>query len=251
MRVLITGASSGIGYELAKEFGKKDFEVIAVARREEKLEKLKCEMNGKCRIIPLDLSIEKNCYKLHDLMMNTEIDILINNAGFGKISEFNKISLNDEIKMIDINVKALHILTKLFLNDMIKLNKGYILNVSSSAAFMPCGPYMSTYYATKSYVYSLSLGISTELIKNKSKVKLGVLCPGPVQSEFNKIAGGKFTKKVLSSEKVAKYTVKMILNGKTKIIPGLSNKVLYTFSRIMPERILSKINLKIQKSKMN
>ena len=156
MKALITGASSGIGRDMAKYLSKLGYDLVIVARNKEALEKIKNEVNTNTQVISLDLSQKENCYKLYEEAK--EIDILVNNAGFGDFGEFSKTDLNKEISMIETNIEALHILTKLYLKDMVKNNKGYILNVASIAGFMP-GPLMATYYATKNYVVSLTRAI--------------------------------------------------------------------------------------------
>ena len=140
MKALITGASSGIGLEMAKYLASRKVELILVARSREKLEKLQEQLNTKTTIIVTDLSIEQKVKELYVLTKNENIDILINNAGFGYCGDFDKGELTVDIPMIETNVKAVHILTKAYLRDMIKKDSGYILNVSSSAGFLPGGP---------------------------------------------------------------------------------------------------------------
>ena len=162
MRALITGASSGMGADMARILSCKGYDLILVARRKECLEKLKRELKTEVDIIPMDISSTFNCMKLYNKLKNQDIDILINNAGFGMFGSFDKTDLDKELEMIDLNVKAVHVLTKLFLKDFIKKDKGYILNVASSAGFMS-GPKLSTYYATKNYVCRLTEAIYQEL----------------------------------------------------------------------------------------
>jgi len=179
MRALITGATSGMGLDMARVLANFNYDLILVARNKEKLEEIVKEFSVKVDIIDLDLSMEDNCYKLYEKVKKQNIDILINNAGFGDAGNFSETSLDKEINMINLNIKAYHILTKLFLTDFIKRDYGRILNVASIAGIMP-GPYMATYYATKNYVFSLSLAIYEELKKDNSNVKISVFCPGPV-----------------------------------------------------------------------
>ncbi|MBO5095729.1 MAG: SDR family NAD(P)-dependent oxidoreductase, partial [Bacilli bacterium] len=147
MKVLITGASSGIGRDMAYYFAKLNFDLILVARRKEKMQEIKKNVDVNVKIIPLDLSIKENCYKLYDKVKDENIDVLVNNAGFGLFGMFHKTDLDRELEMINLNITATHILTKLFLKDFIKRDSGYILNVCSSAGFM-AGPRLNTYYAT-------------------------------------------------------------------------------------------------------
>ena len=177
MKALITGASSGLGYDFAKELSKQGYDLVIVARSLDKLNKLKDSLKTNVEIVAMDLGVEENVYKLYD-MYKGQIDLLINNAGFGSHGYFNETDVHDDVDMINLNVTAVHILTKLFLTDFESRNQGQILNVSSLAGFLPAGPLMATYYATKAYVRSLTLGIYGELKKKKSNVKISCLCPG-------------------------------------------------------------------------
>lgn len=251
MKALITGASSGIGLEIAKYLAKKKYELILVARNKEKLQEIQQNLKTKTTIIAMDLSDEQKVKELYVLTKNENIDFLINNAGFGKCNFFTNTELSDEIEMINTNIKALHILTKMFLRDMIKKDKGYILNVSSSAAFLPGGPLMSTYYATKSYVYSLTSALWYELKKRKSKVSISCLMPGPVGTNFNRVANVKFSLKPLNASYVAKYAIEKTLKGKLIIIPGFKMKLARFFEKFIPDKILLKITYRIQKRKLS
>ena len=213
MKALITGASSGIGRDMARVLSDKGYDLILVARDKKNLEKLKEELDTNIKIISMDLSNPDNCKKLYEQVKDEDINILINNAGFGAIGSFRKIDLDKELNMIDLNIKAVHILTKLFLDDFVKRDSGYILNVSSSASFQP-GPLMATYYSTKCYVYHLTLAIYEELRHMKSNVKISCLCPGPVDTNFNKVANCEFKLKSLSSEYVAKYAIDKMFKNK-------------------------------------
>lgn len=166
MKALITGASSGIGKEMAIYLSELGYDLILVAREKEKLEQLQEQVTTKTKIIVMDLSIEQKVKELYVLCKNDDIDLLINNAGFGDCGCFTQTDLTKEMDMIHVNVKAVHILTKLFLKDMEKKNAGYILNVASSAAFQP-GPLMATYYSTKAYVLHLTEAIYEELRRKK------------------------------------------------------------------------------------
>ena len=248
MKALVTGASSGIGYNMSKYLSKIGYDLIVVARRKDCLENLKKECSTNVEIIVLDLSIKDNVYKLYSMVKNKKIDLLVNNAGFGIFGMFEYTELNKEISMINLNITALHILTKLFLKDMKKRNTGHILNISSMASFT-AGPLMGTYYASKSYVTRLTQAISYELKKEKSNVKISVLCPGPVDTQFNDALGINFKIPPLSSEYVAKYAIDKCLKGKVIIVPGFCNKVVRIFNKIMPDFIVMKINYIIQLSK--
>lgn len=249
MKALITGASSGIGLEMAKYLASKKYELILVARDKEKLEQIQESLPTKVTIIVADLAIEQKVKELYVLTKREEIDILINNAGFGTFGSFVDTDLNKELEMINTNIKAVHILTKAFLKDMDKKNYGYILNVASSAAFEP-GPLMQTYYATKSYVYRLTEALNYEEKRRGKKVHISVLCPGPVATNFNNVAGVEFGVKPLSSSYVAKYAIDKMLKNKMLIIPGFKMKCAKFFTRFLSEKALLRITYRIQKKKV-
>ena len=248
MLALITGASSGIGRDLAKILSNKGYDLILVARREDKLKNLTKELNTTIKTIKLDLSLEENVFKLYESVKNEDIDIVINNAGFGLFGEFHETDLETELKMIDLNIKAYHILTKLFLKDFIKKDKGYILNVCSSAGFM-AGPKLSTYYATKNYVTKLTIAINEELRKRKSNVVISALCPGPVATEFNKVAHGTFSIREADSYRVAKYAIDKLFKRKMIIIPTYLMKIAFFLYKFAPYRLSLFIIYKIQSRK--
>lgn len=155
MKALITGASSGLGREMARLLAARGYELILCARREERLRELAAELPVPCRIIAADVSDEQECRLLYEAVQSEELEVVINNAGFGLFGEFVTADLDEELRMIDTNVRAVHILTKLAVRDFVQRGRGYILNVSSSAGFLP-GPLMATYYATKNYVLRLT-----------------------------------------------------------------------------------------------
>jgi len=250
VKALITGASSGIGLDMARYLAEGKHELILVARDKEKLEEIQESLNTKVTIIVADLSLEQKVKELFVLTRNQDIDILINNAGFGEFGIFFETELSKEMNMVDTNIKAVHILTKAFLKEMMKKDKGYILNVASSAAFQP-GPLMSTYYATKSYIYHLTEAIHYELKKKKSNVMISCLCPGPVDTNFNNVAGVKFKIKPLSSEYVARYAVDKMFEGKMLIIPGVKMKLSKFFGRFLSDKALLRITYNIQRKKRN
>lgn len=246
MKALITGASSGIGRDIARYLSQKGYDLVIVARRVELLEELKKELKTNVEIVNLDISVADNCKKLYE--EHKDIDVLVNNAGFGLFGKFDELDLEKELNMIDTNVVAVHILTKLYLQEMKKKNSGHILNVASIAGFM-IGPLMSTYYATKNYVVSFSRAINKELKKDKSKVKLSILCPGPVRTNFNNVAGVKFGLSSLSSEYVAKYAVDKMLKNKEVIVPGSTIKLLRIVNKICPTSVIIEGTYHMQKRK--
>ena len=246
MKALITGASSGIGRDMARYMSKLGYDLVLVARNEEELLKIKEELQTKVEIITADLSEKENCYKVYE--QAKDIDILINNAGFGVFGKFVETDLEKEINLIQTNITAVHILTKLYLKDMVEKDKGHILNVASIAGFMP-GPLMATYYASKNYVVNLTRAINKELKKSKSNVKMSLLCPGPVNTNFNDVANVKFKVRALSSEYVAKYAVDRMLKGKLLIIPGLLIKIAKILAKISPTPIVEEVSYHMQVSK--
>ena len=248
MKALITGASSGIGADIARTLVDQGHEVILVARRKGKLEKLKKELGDSAKIIVMDVSSTFNCMDLYHKVKDEDIDILINNAGFGLFGEFISTKIDKELDMIDLNIKAVHTLTKLFLKDFKKKDSGYILNVASSAAFLS-GPLMSTYYASKAYVLHLSEAIYQELKKEKSNVSISILCPGPVDTEFNKVAGVTFGLKSKTSKEVAQYAIKKMFKKKLIIIPGIIMKLGIFSTRFVPRKLLLKIAYNFQSKK--
>ena len=249
MKALITGASSGIGLDMARYLAKQKCELILVAKDKEKLEKVQETLPTKVTIIVADLSNEQKVKELYVLTKKENIDILINNAGFGDFGYFTETDLNKEINMIDTNIRAVHILTKSFLKDMEKKDSGYILNVASSAAFQP-GPLMATYYATKSYVYQLTEAIYYEQKKKKSNVHVSVLCPGPVATNFNNVANVNFAVKPLTSEYVARYAIANMFKEKMLIIPGFKMKCAKFFGRFVSDKFLLRMAYRIQRRKV-
>ena len=283
MWALVTGASSGIGRDMAKYLYSLGYNLILVARDQERMEELKTELYTKYReeeekenrknkddknsnskdskpkkvnletkqeilIYSIDLSKKEECIKLYENTKNIEIDLLINNAGFGTFGEFSKTDLEKEVNLINTNITAVHILTKLYLKDMIKRNKGHILNVASIAGMEP-GPLMAAYYASKAYVIRLSRAVNKELKKSKSDVKISILCPGPVDTNFNNVANVVFKAPSMPSEKVAKYAIDKTLKGKLIIIPGILNKSVRFFSKVLPDAVLEECAYHIQRKK--
>lgn len=248
MKALITGASSGIGRDMAYYLASLNYDLVLVARRKDRLEEIKNNVSVDVRVIELDLEKENNVYKLYELTKDDNIDFLINNAGFGLFGNTFETDLTRELAMIDLNIKSVHILTKLFVKDFVKKNSGRILNVGSSAGFL-AGPKLNTYYATKNYVVKYTLGLYEELRQKDSKVHISVLCPGPVNTEFNKVAKGHFSVGSMSSERVAKIGIDKALKNKLIIIPGLFVKLGIFFNRFLPYKLSLKLVYKIQDKK--
>ena len=251
MKALVTGASSGIGKDIARILNAKGYDLVLIARDEEKLQETKKELenikSNKIDIISMDLTDEENCKKLAEKVK--DVDVLINNAGFGDCGKFDETNLDKDIAMIKTNVIAYHILTKLYLKEMIKKDSGKILNVASIAGFMP-GPLMTTYYSTKNYVVRFSESIREELRRKKSKVQISILCPGPVDTNFNKVADVEFALKGLNSEYVAKYAINKFFKGKFYIVPGWKIKLARIGAKLAPASFVAKISYNMQKRKI-
>lgn len=245
----ITGASSGIGMEFAKQLAAKGYNLILIARNTKALETLAQKLPCKCKIIFCDLSKEAQCTQLAERLKKYNIHILINNAGFGDLSSFHSADLGKSLDMINVNIKALHIFTRKLLPVFIKKNRGCILNVASSAGLLPGGPYMSSYYATKAYVTSLTYAIYQELKDLNSKVHISMLCPGPVDTNFNNQANVSFSLPGISASYCVSYTLKQMSRGKLIIIPGLTMKLAVGACRVTPRKLVLPITAHQQKKK--
>ena len=248
MKALITGASSGIGRAMAKILSAKGYDLIITARRENRLDELKAELKTNVEVIKADLSKESECFRLYETVKGENIDVLINSAGFGVFGAFDETDLSREISLIDVDIKALHILTKLFYKDFKNRNSGYILNIASSAAFQP-GPLLSSYYAAKAYVLHLTEALAEELRRSGSNVYIGALCPGPVATEFDSVANVKFSLKNLSAEYVAGYAIDKMFKHKTVIIPGAAMKLAVFAERFLARKFIVKTAYTFQKRK--
>ncbi|WP_101910444.1 SDR family NAD(P)-dependent oxidoreductase [Marasmitruncus massiliensis] len=248
MKALITGASSGIGRDMAIILDEMGFDLILAARRQDRLEALKEQLSGNVQIITTDLSREESCFALYEQVKEQEINILINNAGFGLFGRFDRTDLRRELEMINLNIKAVHILTKLFLRDFKRRNAGYILNVASSAAFLP-GPLLSSYYATKAYVLRLTQAVYEELRRDRSRVYIGALCPGPVDTEFSSTANVRFSLKGMGSRDVALCAIDGMFQRKLVIVPGLKMKLARIGGHFLPDKLLLRAAYHFQKKK--
>lgn len=247
---VITGASSGIGTEFARRLAKEGYPLVLVARRRERLEELAKSLQTDCIVITADLSDMEECKRVMRELDSKEIEVFINNAGFGYCGEILNIETQTELDMIDLNVKAMHLLAKLALERMVEKEKGYVLNVASSAGLLPAGPYMSAYYATKAYVTSFTRGVAEELRRKHSHVYIGCLCPGPVDTEFNKVANVEFALKGISAYECANYAVTQMFRKKVTIVPAFHMKALVILSRFLPTKLYVRIAAKQQRKKI-
>lgn len=254
---VVTGASSGLGAEFARQLSQEGYYVLMVARRKDKLLELSQELTSKSEIFTADLSEKKDISKLYDHIKSmleedpeNRLFVFINNAGFGLSGNFTDCSEKREMEMINVNIKALHRLTKRMLPLMDKESGGYILNIGSSAGLLPAGPYMATYYATKAYVVSLTRAIAHELKAQGCKTYLGVLCPGPVDTQFNDVAGVVFALKGISAGSCVSYAIKMMKKRKVVIVPTLRMKLACSLSKFVPSGILIPMTAHQQHKKM-
>lgn len=248
MKALVTGATSGIGKSIAAKLRKRGWDLILTGRNEEVLLELKKSFGGNTEIIAADLADKKEVMKVYEFCKGKGVEMLVNNAGYGIFGKFDETDLEDELNMINVNITALHILTKLFLRDFKRQDHGIILNVASAAGFM-AGPLLSSYYASKNYVLKLSLAIYEELRRDKANVSITVLCPGPVDTNFNNRAGVSFSMEPISADYAAEYALHKAFTGKLFAIPGLAVKLSTFGSRFVPYKLLGAMVYNIQKSK--
>jgi len=247
--VLVTGASSGIGRELARCFAAEGCRMILVARKRQALESLAEELRGASKthseVLPADLAEPAAPARIfgHLESQGTRVDVLVNNAGFGARGTFAQLSLERQLEMVQVNVTALTRLTGLFLPGMIARRRGGILNVASTAAFQP-GPGMAIYYATKAYVLSLSEALGEELIG--TGVTVSTLCPGPTKTNFTAVAGERASRFLLraamSAEDVAPIGHQGFRQGRFVVVPGLRNRLLAFGTRLGPRVLVRKID---------
>jgi short-subunit dehydrogenase len=251
---LITGASNGIGLELAKVHASKGGNLVLVARNKAKLDELKVELERQYKItvytIGKDLSLPHAAQQVYDEIKSQQIqiDYLVNNAGFGDFGMFVETDWNKELSMINLNITTLTHFTKLYVRDMVKRGSGKILNVASTAAFQS-GPTMAVYYATKAYVLSFSEALDNE-VSNKG-VSVTTLCPGPTESGFQAAAAMEESnlvkgKKLPSSREVAEYGYASMMKGKTVAIHGMMNYLMANSVRFLPRALVVKVTRMIQ-----
>ena len=249
MRAVITGATSGIGEAITTYLSGKGWDLILTGRNEAKLKEMQNALKGETDIIALDLAEDRAPYRLYEFCKGKDVDVLINNAGFAVFGDFSETPLDKELELINVNIRAVHILTKLFLRDFKVKNRGRIMNVASSAGFMP-GPLLSSYYASKSYVLRLTQAIREELRRSGSKVRVSAFCPGPVATEFNSRAGVSFSMPQISAKYAAEYAIDEMFKGRTVIVPTLKMQALLFGCRFAPDCLVSAVAYEIQKRKI-
>ena len=235
---VITGASSGIGAEFARQLSARGYNLLLVARRADRLEKLSDQLTTVCEIMTADLSKKSECLRLAKALEDRRVDLFINNAGFGDCGPFLQTDLDKDLDMLAVNVRALHILTKKIGQKLYKQGFGALLNVGSCAGLMPAGPYMATYYATKAYVVSLTSALAQELREAHSPVYVGCLCPGPVNTEFNAVANVEFALRGITPEYCVRCALDSMARRKTVIVPSPLVAAGMTLGRFLPQSLL-------------
>jgi uncharacterized protein len=249
---LITGASGGIGLDLAREFAKDGYNLVLVARSKEKLALLAADFtkqyNISATVIAKDLSKASAPDELYNELktQGIRIDALVNNAGFGNYGKFTENALDKELQVMQLNMVALTHLSKLFVNDMVTRKNGKILNVASTAAFQP-GPLMAVYYASKAYVLSFSEALANEL--EGTGVTVTVLCPGPTESDFQARAAMQDSKlvqkggmmRMMTSKEVAEQGYQATKRGQVTVIPGFMNQAGTVLPRFLPRKAVTRI----------
>ena len=253
-RALITGASSGIGLELAKIFAARRYDLVLVARSKDKLEELAAELKSAhgidARVLVADLAQKGAPDEIARALesQGLAVDVLVNNAGFGATGPFWETDLAAELEMIQVNIAALVHLTKRFVPGMKARGRGRIMNVASTAAFFP-GPFMSVYYASKAFVLSFSEAMALEL--EGTGVTVSALCPGPTESGFSKVAGNDksnlFKRKagIMDARTVAEIGFDGLMAGKTVVVTGFMNRVMAGTSGLVPRKVSGRVAKKL------
>jgi len=251
MYAFITGASSGIGKEFSILLAKEGYNLILVARRKERLLELKKQLQTQysidVQIICSDLSKREHCLYVFEKVKHLPINFVINNAGFGLTGHSIDVPLEKELELIDTNITAVHIFTKLFVK---KMSEGTIINVSSMAS-QNITPFFSAYGASKAYVYSFSQAVNYELKKQNKHITITTLCPGPVATEFYKDGESQSSLGLISAKTCAEIALKGAKKKKALVVPTVLMKITYFFSKIIPNNIMLPIQYFLQSSKKN
>ena len=253
--VLITGASSGIGRELAKTFAADGSRLILLARKRQALQQLADELRQshktQSEVLTADLAQPGAPVRIFEHLQanGTKVDVLVNNAGFGAHGDFFRLPLERQLEMIQVNVTSLTHLTRLMLPGMLERHRGGVLNVASTASFQP-GPLMALYYATKAFVLSLSEAIAEEI--RGSGVNITVLCPGPTATNFNEVAGARFSRgfmrRAMSAEEVARIGHRSFRTRSVVAIAGFRNQLLAFSTRLAPRAVVRRVVKEINAS---
>ena len=234
---MITGASSGIGTELAREMGRRGYDLILTGRNETRLKALSSEFGGRAVWLGLDLSKSEEIDKLICLIRERKPDILINNAGFGLFGDFMDADPGATQALINVNCLAVTTLMQAAMQAMQEKDEAYILNVASVAGMLPAGPHLCSYYASKSYVVSLTLGARQEARERGLGISISALCPGPVNTRFNERAGVKFALPGKEPAVIASAAVRGMFRGKALIVPGVMIRASALLARLLPRTV--------------
>jgi len=249
---VVTGATTGIGHEIARLLAQKGYHLVLVARNETRLQEAAKALSHRygitCQTIAADLSNPSSSQMVYEACHGLEVEGLVNNAGMGLFGDFTSISLEEELPLIQLNVLSVHQLSKYFLKDFLKADKGMLLNVASTAAFQS-GPFMASYYASKAYVLSLTEAMAEEARHLGKNVTISCLAPGPVQTGFHERAGLKGSGRLQTAKEVANYGIKEWFKGKPLIVPGQRNRTLLFLNRFIPRGFARRLVLKNQLNK--
>ena len=251
---LITGASAGIGLELARVFARHGNDVILTARRRDRLEEIGIELSEQhgisAHVVACDLAADNGARTLYEEVheRGLEVEYLVNNAGFGTFGPFADTAVDETVSLVRVNIAALTELTARFLPAMVARGSGRVLNVASAAAFQ-AGPLMATYYASKAYVLHFSEALNEEL--EGSPVTVTALCPGPVRTEFQDVAGMQrsglvLDRRLISVEAVVQSGYDAMMAGRSFVVPGLGSKLLALSVRFAPRRFVNKFVHRVQ-----
>lgn len=250
--VLITGASTGIGYEFTKLFARDGYNLVLIARNQHKLDIIKKELiedyNIQVKIIVKDLSLPSSAQEVFNEIVNSniKIDVLVNNAGIGCSGLFHNVDIQKDLEMINLNIVTLTYLTKLLVNEMIKRGAGKVLNVASNGAFQP-GPYVAVYYATKAYVLSFSEAITNEF--KDFGINVTTFCPGATKTEFAKRSGKADSGSAMNPDVVARIAYDGLKKNKKIVIPGIGNNIFVLLSKLLPRSISANMVRKSQEKR--
>ena len=236
-KALVTGASSGIGREIALRLAAKGYRVTLVGRSPERLQEVQKAADSPCELLPADLSDREACRQVAETILREKPEVVVNNAGFGEFGDVGTRGTEGLCGMIDVNVTALTILTEACARLFRERGSGYLMNVASIAGLLPGGPHMAGYYATKAYVTSLTGAVAQELREAGCHAHVCMLCPGPVDTRFNAVANVEFALPGISAEKCAEIAVNRMFAGKEVIIPGVLIRASAMMTRLLPRRL--------------
>lgn len=247
---VITGASAGIGAEFARQLSAAGYDLLLVARRDARLHALAGQLPTRCEIFCADLALPAECERLLAALEDRPVDLFVNNAGRGDCGPFVQTDLADDLAILDLNVRALHILTKGVARKLQRQGRGALLNVGSSAGLLPAGPYMAVYYASKAYVVSLTTALAEELRRARSPVYVGCLCPGPVDTEFNAVAHVRTALPGITAEACVRCALAGMRRRRVIIVPGRLLAAGMVCQRFLPRALAVRLTARQQQKKL-